>query len=53
MRGEHMNIPRPLNAHEQYLYAINVKLDTLIELLSKQHDAPAPAARKRTTKKEG
>ena len=48
-----MKIPHPLNTKEQYLYAINVKLDTLIELLSpkeEQEDKPAP--RKARAKKE-
>lgn len=48
-----MKIPHPLNTKEQYLYAINVKLDTLIELLStKEEQEPAPAPRKARAKKE-
>lgn len=42
-----IKVPHPLNTKEQYLYAINEKLDTLIELLT-----PA-APKKRVTKKEG
>lgn len=51
-----MKIPHPLNAKEQYLYALVTKLDTVIDLLVEEKEArkeeAKPAPRKAATKKK-